>query len=98
MTTEYISIDISNTPDLLKLAEEVKKTGTPRVLQRADEEIAVLMPMRKAARRPAKRTPTAEDIAAFEAAAGGWKDVDIDRFLSDNARSRQLSSRPSVDL
>lgn len=98
MANEYASIDISNTPDLLKLAEEVRKTKRPRVLRRAKEDIAVLMPLHKAARTAAKRTPTDEDIAAFEAAAGGWKDVDIDRFLADNGRSRQASSRPPVEL
>ena len=42
--------------------------------------------------------PTAEDIVAFEAAAGGWKDVDVDRFLRDNAESRHLPSRPPINL
>lgn len=98
MASEYISIDISNVPDLLKLAEDVRQTRRPRVLRRADEDIAVLMPVQTAPKKASKHGPTAEDIAAFEAAAGGWAEVDVDRFLADNARSRQLSSRPPVEL
>lgn len=98
MTSDYTPIDISNVPDLLKLAEDVRQTRRPRILRRADEDIAVLMPVQKAPRKTTKHTPTKEDIAAFEAAAGGWAEVDIDRFLADNARSRQLSSRPPVEL
>lgn len=98
MASEYARIDISNVPDLLKLAEDVNRTRRPRILRRANEDIAVLMPVHHAARRSTKHTPSAEDIAAFEAAAGGWKDVDVDRFLADNARSRQTASRPPVDL
>ena len=98
MASKYASVDISNVPDLLRLAEDVKKTRRPRVLRRADEDIAVLVPVPKAAQQAMQRTPTDEDIAAFEAAAGGWTDVDIDQFLNDNARSRQVSSRPPVEL
>jgi hypothetical protein len=98
MASEYARIDISNVPDMLKLAEDVNRTRRPRILRRANEDIAVLMPMQHMTRRPTKHAPSAEDIAAFEAAAGGWKDVDVDRFLADNARSRQTASRPPVDL
>src|SRR5579871_3687182 len=98
MAMEFAPIEISHDSALVKRAEEVRATGRARLLRLANEDIAVLMPVRKPVAMRAKRTPTNEDIAAFEAAAGGWKDVDIDRFLSDNARSRQLSSRPSVDL
>jgi hypothetical protein len=51
MASEYPSVDISHDPELLKLAEEVRATNRPRILKRADEDIAVISPIRKAAKR-----------------------------------------------
>jgi hypothetical protein len=48
MTSEYPSVDISHDPELLKLAEEVRTTNRPRILKRADEDLAVISPIRKA--------------------------------------------------
>ncbi len=47
MSNAPISIDInsiSSNKDLLRLAEEVKTTQTPRALTKDDETLAVLMP------------------------------------------------------
>ena len=44
MARELRPIDISNSPELLRLAEEVAATQEPRVLQRESEDLAVLMP------------------------------------------------------
>ncbi|MBA2449485.1 MAG: hypothetical protein H0V51_15815, partial [Chloroflexi bacterium] len=45
MTAELEAIDISDVPDLLRLAEQVRTTGEPRILRREGEDIAVLMPV-----------------------------------------------------
>ncbi len=48
MSTTPIPIDITSiqtNKDLVRLAEEVKKTKTPRELKKDDETIAVLMPV-----------------------------------------------------
>lgn len=47
MASEYAPIDISqgNAPDLAALADEVHRTKRPRVLRRADEDIAVISPI-----------------------------------------------------
>ncbi|HEV2125879.1 MAG TPA: hypothetical protein VGW38_24240 [Chloroflexota bacterium] len=50
------------------------------------------------ATRARTRTFTEEDDRAFLASAGGWEDVDTDRFLADNAASRRASTRPPVEL
>ncbi len=99
MARELTPIDISNTPDLLRLAEEVAESGKPWVLRRADEDVAVLMPVKKAAsRRRIGRKKTKEDYEAFRSSAGGWKDVDVDKLLEDIYESRNISTRPPVDL
>jgi hypothetical protein len=94
MATEFKSVDISDTPELVRLAEEVRATREPRVLRRGGEDVAVLAPIPPASGRRAGRHRTAADYAAFRASAGSWKDVDVDRFLADNEASRNRSSRP----
>jgi hypothetical protein len=43
-------IDISDKPELARLADEVAKTGKPCILRRGDREVAVLMPPRPVTR------------------------------------------------
>ncbi len=99
MARSLTPIDISNTPDLLRLVEEVTESGKPRVLRRADEDVAVLMPVKKpASRRRTGRKKTKADYDAFRSSAGGWKDVDVDTFLAENAKSRRIAPRPPAKL
>lgn len=73
MAGDYASIDISagNAPDLATLAEEVHRTNRPRLLRRADEELAVLMPAPK--KRPVRERakPVTEDDALFRSIGSG---------------------------
>ncbi len=94
-------IDISADPTLMRLAEEVATSGTPRVLRRDGEDVAVLMPVRS--RRPLRRlrrgVKTEADHAAFLASAGAWADlVNTDQLKADIAASRAASSRPPIEL
>ena len=98
MASEYPSVDISNTPELLKLAEDVRKTNRPRVLRRADEDIAVIAPVKKTTKRSPFQKKSKADIDAFLASAGGWKDVDTDRLKADIYESRRLSTKPRPEL
>src|SRR5438128_1664829 len=95
---EFKSIEISEIPDVLRIAEEVRSTNEPRVLSRNDEAIAVVVPV-SAARRPrSKRPGTKADHDAFLAAAGGWKDlIDPEEFKQNIAASRG-SDRYPVNL
>jgi hypothetical protein len=96
MVKELVSVDITRAPDLLRLAEAVQATKTPRVLRRDDEDLAVLMPIRP--RRRIKRTPTKADLDAFLGSAGSWRSlIDLDEFKQHVAESRGSSRRP-VDL
>ena len=45
MAQERTPIDISNIPELVRLAEEVRESGEPRVLRRADQDLALLAPL-----------------------------------------------------
>jgi hypothetical protein len=60
MRKSTATVDISHLPDLLRLAEDVRNTGEPRLLVRGDEEVALLTPVAssRARRKPApKRKP-----------------------------------------
>ncbi len=96
MARETRRIDVTHTPELLRIAEEVRASNEPYVLRRDSEDIAMVVPVRK---RGAKRAISKADYEAFLSSAGGWKgSVDVDKFLKDNERSRRISIRPPVKL
>jgi len=69
MAQQPTPVDVSDLPDLLRLAEEVRATRRPRVLRRGDEDLAVLMPL-------ASQTRAAADaLDALEARI--WADVGL---------------------
>ncbi len=96
--THRVSLDIGASPELLRLAEEVRVANEPLILQRNGEDLAVVMPIHPKRKRAAKQAKPALDFAAFEAAAGGWSDVDTDRLLADVYADRERGDRPSVEL
>jgi hypothetical protein len=96
MVKETKHLDITHTPELLRLAEEVHASREPCVLRRASEDLAMVVPVRK--KRKTKRTISQADYDAFLSSAGGWKDFDLETFLRNNARSRRISTRPPVGL
>ena len=103
MAHDYETLDITHHPDLLRLAEEVRRTNTPTVLRRDNEDLAVLMPVAEGATRKARRSSIRKksqaDIDAFLSSAGGWKDlVDTEQLKRDIAESRARSSRPPLTI
>jgi hypothetical protein len=96
--THPISIDITNMPDLVKIAEEVEVTKTPRELKRENKTVAVIKPVTGGTKAKRPKGKTKADYEAFKAAAGSWKDVDIEKFKADMSASRKISTRPPVKL
>jgi hypothetical protein len=92
------SIDISDVPDVLKLAEEVSRAGEPRVLRRNGEDLAVVLPLPSPEKRRGGRALSEADYEAFRSAAGGWQDIDTDRLIENIYESRRISTRPPVEL
>jgi hypothetical protein len=85
---------VSDTPELLRLAEEVRQTGQSRLLRRHDESLAILSPVPTRSRRSAVVRRTEADEAAFLASAGSWKEFDVDAFKAYVRQRRDASSRP----
>jgi hypothetical protein len=73
MAHEYPAIDLNqgDLPDLAAVADEVHRTNRPRVLKRADEELAVVMPVGQRPRRTHKGKPVTENDALFRSIGTG---------------------------
>ncbi len=98
MAEEVSYVDISQNPDLVCLAEEVRATQKPRVLRRDGEDVALLLPVRPARPPRMKLRKRPADYEAFRQAAGSWQDVDTDKLLGNIHESRRRSLSPPVAL
>jgi hypothetical protein len=66
MAVESRAIDIDDIPELVRLAEEVRQTGTSCVLRRDGEALAILTPGPAAKRRRGQKGPLTEDDPLFK--------------------------------
>jgi hypothetical protein len=92
MNRNLVPVDISRQPDMLRLAEEVQATQTPRVLKRDNESLAVVMPL--ATTHPAQGAALWENYnaqqvrAALQESAGTLTGVDKEALLNDTKEER----------
>lgn len=99
MAKDMRSIDISSVPDLVRIAEGVRTSGRPRILRRNGEDMAMVIPIVHSRKRGTRHTRTQADYDAFLSSAGGWKGlVDGDKLLTDIYESRELSTKPPIEL
>jgi hypothetical protein len=91
-------IDITNIPELVRIAEEVEATKKPRELRRDNKPVAVITPVTKKSQSTKARGKTKADYEAFFSTFGSWKDVDTDRLLNNISATRKRSNRPPIDL
>jgi hypothetical protein len=96
MDKELQPIDITNKPVLLRLAEEVRAAGRPRVLQRDHEDVAILMPIPARHRRAHQDKTIALD--GLRASAGSWKGLVDAEQLKREIKEARGSDRPDVTL
>jgi hypothetical protein len=61
MAKEPKRIDISRMPELLSIAQEVRSTNEPRILQQENEDVAMLTPITPVAKRSVRGKPTSAD-------------------------------------
>ena len=90
MAADTTPIEISNNPELLRLAEEVEATNTPRLLKRDNTPIALLSPVKKKQSTLAKSKAIQEALAL----AGAWGDRDWNKVEAELDRIRH-SSKPT---
>ena len=89
MSRHLTPLDISNMPDLVRLAEEVARTNAPRELKRDKQTVAVQMPVASA-----KKAKTVYEASL--AAIGSWSDLDADELIANIYRWRKEGSRPAT--
>jgi hypothetical protein len=93
-----IPIDISNIPELVRIAEEVDATKTSRELKWENKPIALITPITQT-KSQRKRGKTEFDPQAFKATAGILKGlIDAEQLKKDISESRGLITRPPIKL
>lgn len=89
MAKEPKRIDISAIPELLSIAEEVRRTNEPRILKQDSEDLAILTPIKPVAKRGAKGKPVTKDDPLWNLVgighSGGPGDVSANKhkYLAD---------------
>ena len=96
MSSSLTPIDISNFPELVRIAEEVNNTKKSRVLTVSRRTLAVLIPVGTAVKPEKKPSPTKADYEASLATLGSWRDLDPDALIADVYRAREEGSRPAT--
>src|SRR4051812_38992429 len=96
MAKELTPIDVTSTPDLLRIAEEVRRSGQPRLLRRDSEDLAVLMPAAKPKRRSSRSQPVSKDDPLMQFAGSGRSG--IQRALSAIGAWEHLDAEDGPDM
>jgi hypothetical protein len=98
-TAAAATLDIAALPEVVRLVEEVRRTGAPLLLRRGDEDLAVLSPAPPArpTRRPRGKRPTQAQIDAALATFGTWTDLDAGKLLRELDEARG-DATPPVEL
>jgi hypothetical protein len=97
MVKQLRHVDVSDNPELMRLAEEVAQSGDSVMLTKGSKDLATISPTSPSGRRLKPRELSPVDLEAFNSSAGGWADVDVDEFMKRVYEGRQ-SSKPRVDL
>jgi hypothetical protein len=102
MARELKPIDITHTPDVLSLAEEVARSGIPRVLRSHDRDVAVISPAPSKPSRAGRGKRTSRKDALWDIVAiadvADFPDVPADvftnkhRYLADAYDANRRSS------
>jgi hypothetical protein len=92
MSKQLTPVDISNNPELVRLAEEVASTNAPRALVRNNKPLAVIMPVINTKKGRGK---TQNEYAASLTAIGSWHDLDADALIAHIYATRTKGSRSS---
>jgi hypothetical protein len=89
---EITAFDISYSPVVRELAEEVARTRTAKSLTDGGKEIARIVPARKSTKH--KKIDPLKLRVAFEKAGAAMEGIDPDELIADIYRAREEGSRP----
>ena len=80
----------------IRVLNRVVRERKPVVVEKRGKVLVLLTPVRS--RLTTRRKTRTADRRAFLAAAGSWKDIDVDKLVAYVYSSRKRSSRPAVQL
>ena len=89
MAKELKAIDVSQIPDLLRIAQDVRDTKQPLVLKRNAEELALITPLKPAPKRlPKGRSTSADDplwniVGMADSKGPGDISEKVDEYLAE---------------
>jgi hypothetical protein len=87
-------LDVSDTSELLQLAEEVHRSHTSRILRRHGEDLAMVVPLPQgSATNEVVGKKTEADYQRFLSAAGAWADLDTEALKEYIYRAREEGTR-----
>ncbi|HEY7030070.1 MAG TPA: hypothetical protein VH482_02020 [Thermomicrobiales bacterium] len=99
MVAQRKMIDVDDSPELIRLLDQVGESKETTWLRRNGQPIAVIKPVSPRARRPRRRMDPDEARRVLRETAGGWKGlVDTDKLIEDIYADRELPSRELPDL
>lgn len=91
------TIDVTDLPELRRVAEDVRETQEPLLLRTGNDDVAILVPI-EVSERSDERVRTQADHEAFLSAFGGWKGIVETEKLKAGIRAGRSSDRPPVEL
>ena len=99
MVAERRVIDIDESPDLIRLVDDLDASHAGTVLRRNGKEIAIVEPIEQPSRRRHRRTDPDKLRDVLRATAGGWRGlVDADKLIEEIYAARDLPERQLPDL
>ncbi|MDQ3701611.1 MAG: hypothetical protein M3442_11930 [Chloroflexota bacterium] len=96
MNREIAREDVTNSPDLARLAEEVSVSKTPRYLEKDGKALVKVTPI--ASRHRPKRPASQDAELVFRTAAGSWEGLVDPERLKAQLKAARGSDRPPVEL
>lgn len=98
MSTGPVWIDISDLPELARIAQTVRDSEMPCILRQGEEALAIVVPVPRRKKRRGAWSPGKEDLEAALSSAGAWSDMDTDTLIANIYADRDASNKPPLVL
>jgi hypothetical protein len=95
MSSSVQSIDVSESPELLELAEDVQQSGVARLLMNGEKELALLSPVDRhdTKRRRKSKTESRDSLLDIIGIGASEEPTDIARFKREYLAEAAAPSR-----
>lgn len=96
MARKFQALEIARSPELLRLAEDVQRTGHARLLRREGQDLAIVLPVspRPTARIAAGTSILYPDLESLRGAAGSLEKPRAWKEMVEIAREDRFATGP----